>query len=57
MREQLIQNIYCIDFEGYDRTIDVDIKNFKKTEGNSKEPEYIMTVTKAGYKFSDNGDK
>lgn len=51
-REQLIQNIYGIDFEGLDRTIDVHIKNLrKKIEYNSKQPKYIMTVTKGGYKF------
>lgn len=51
-REQLIQNIYGIDFEGYDRTIDAHIKNLrKKIEDNSKSPKYIITVIKAGYKF------
>ena len=51
-REQLIQNIYGIDFDGSDRTIDVNIKNLrKKIEDNSKLPQYIITVTKSGYKF------
>jgi len=51
-REQLIQNIYGIDFEGSDRSIDVHIKNLrKKIEDNSKTPKYIVTVTKVGYKF------
>lgn len=51
-REQLIQNIYGIDFQGSDRTIDVHIKNLrKKIEDNSKVPKYIVTVTKVGYKF------
>jgi len=51
-REQLIQNIYGIDFDGSDRTIDVHVKNLrKKIEENSKIPKYIITVTKAGYKF------
>lgn len=56
-REQLIQNIYGIDFEGYDRTIDVHIKNLrKKIEDNSKIPKYIITVIKAGYKFAGKED-
>ena len=56
-REQLIQNIYGIDFEGSDRTIDVHIKNLrKKIEDNSKLPKYIVTVTKAGYKFGGEGN-
>ncbi|MBC8060011.1 MAG: response regulator transcription factor [Clostridiaceae bacterium] len=51
-REQLIQNIYGIEFDGSDRTIDVNIKNLRKKIGdNSRPPKYIVTVTKAGYKF------
>jgi DNA-binding response OmpR family regulator len=51
-REQLIQHIYGLDFDGSDRTIDVHIKNLrKKIEENSKVPEYVVTVNKIGYKF------
>ena len=51
-REQLIQNLYGIDFEGCDRTIDAHIKNLrKKIEYDSKIPQYIITVFKVGYKF------
>lgn len=51
-REQLIDNIYGIEFDGYDRTIDVHIKNLrKKIEEDSKNPKYIITVIRAGYKF------
>ncbi len=51
-REQLISKIFGMDFEGYDRTIDVHIKNIrKKIEEDTKSPKYIITVTKAGYKF------
>ncbi|MDF2503592.1 response regulator transcription factor [Clostridium sp.] len=54
---ELIQNIYGIDFEGSDRTIDVHIKNLrKKIEDNSKVPKYIITVVKAGYKFGGEED-
>lgn len=57
-REQLIQNVYGIDFEGYDRTVDVHIKNLrKKIEDNSKAPKYIITVVKVGYKFGGERDK
>ncbi|UZW12814.1 response regulator transcription factor [Clostridium pasteurianum] len=56
-REQLIQNVYGIDFEGYDRTVDVHIKNLrKKIEDNSKIPQYIITVVKVGYKFGGKRD-
>ena len=52
-REQLIQKIFGLDFEGYDRTIDVHVKNLrKKIEEDSKNPRYIITVVKIGYKFS-----
>ena len=51
-REQLIENVFGIDFDGYDRTIDVHIKNIrKKIEEDTKNPKYIITVTKVGYKF------
>lgn len=56
-REQLIQNVYGIDFEGYDRTVDVHIKNLrKKIEDSSKTPRYIITVVKVGYKFGGERD-
>ena len=51
-REQLIERIMGIDFQGYDRTIDVHIKNIrKKIEEDSRNPKYILTVTRIGYKF------
>ncbi|MEQ8197780.1 MAG: response regulator transcription factor [Clostridiaceae bacterium] len=55
-REQLIDKIAGEDFDGYDRTIDVHIKNIrKKIEEDTKRPRYILTVMKAGYRFG--GDK
>jgi len=51
-REQLIRKVFGVDFEGSDRTVDVHIKNLrKKIEGDSKNPRYIITVVKIGYKF------
>lgn len=51
-REQLIEKVLGIDFEGSDRIIDVHIKNIrKKIEEDSRTPKYIITVTKLGYKF------
>ncbi|MFU0824978.1 response regulator transcription factor [Clostridium sp.] len=51
-REQLIDKVFGIDFDGYDRTIDVYIKNIrKKIEKDTKNPKYIITITKVGYKF------
>lgn len=51
-REQIIDKVFGIDFEGFDRTIDVHIKNIrKKIEEDTKNPRYIITVMKVGYKF------
>lgn len=51
-REQLIDKVFGMDFEGFDRTIDVHIKNIrKKIEEDSKNPKYIQTVVRVGYKF------
>lgn len=51
-REQLIDRVFGMDFEGFDRTIDVHIKNIrKKIEEDSKKSKYILTVPRIGYKF------
>lgn len=51
-RHQIINKVFGIDFKGYDRTIDVHIKNIrKKIEKDRRKPKYIITVIKAGYKF------
>ena len=51
-REQLIYKVFGEDFDGFDRTIDVHIKNIrKKIESDTRNPKYIITVTKVGYKF------
>jgi DNA-binding response OmpR family regulator len=51
-REELIERIMGIDFQGFDRTIDVHIKNIrKKIEEDSRNPKYVLTVTRIGYKF------
>ncbi len=51
-RDQLIEAVMGIDFDGFDRTIDVHIKNLrKKIEADTKNPRYIKTVTGVGYKF------
>ena len=53
-REMLIEIVFGMDFEGYDRTVDTHIKNIrKKIEDDSKNPKYIQTVVKVGYKFDE----
>lgn len=51
-REQLIDKIFGADFGGNDRIIDVHIKNIrKKIETDTRNPKYVITVMKVGYKF------
>ncbi len=51
-RDELINNIFGLDFDGYDRTIDTHIKNLRqKIEDNSRNPELIITVHGTGYRF------
>lgn len=51
-REQLIAFAFGPDYMGYDRTIDVHIKNIrKKIEEDLKDPLFIVTVFGVGYKF------
>lgn len=51
-RDELIDKIFGMDFEGYDRTIDAHIKNLRrKIEDDSRNPWYITTIFGVGYKF------
>ena len=52
-REDLITHALGPDFDGFDRTIDVHVKNLRqKIETNPRNPRYILTVHGLGYKFS-----
>lgn len=51
-RNKLIEKAFGYEYEGFDRTIDTYIKNIRhKIEKDPKNPEYILTVYGAGYKF------
>ncbi len=51
-RNELIEQVFDIDFDGYDRVIDTHIKNLrKKIEDDPKKPEYICTIHGMGYRF------
>lgn len=51
-REELVEEVLGIDFEGNDRTIDTHIKNLRqKIEDDPKQPEYVKTVYGVGYRF------
>jgi len=51
-RDQLLDRVKGIAFEGLDRIIDTHIKNLRqKVEDNPKMPHYILTVRGSGYRF------
>jgi DNA-binding response OmpR family regulator len=55
-REQLIEKVLGLDFDGFDRTIDVHILNLRRKLGDDPtHPRYIKTVYGAGYKFEASG--
>jgi len=52
-RMELLDRIQGDAYEGYERTIDVHIKNLRsKIEPDSREPRYIETVYGIGYRFA-----
>ncbi len=53
-RLELLDRVFGYDFEGFERTIDVHVKNLrKKIEPDPKQPTYVQTVYGVGYKFSE----
>ncbi|HYW81652.1 MAG TPA: response regulator transcription factor [Spirochaetia bacterium] len=52
-REELITHALGEDYSGFDRTIDVHVKNIrKKIETDHRQPRYILTVHGIGYRFA-----
>ena len=52
-RFELINHVQGYDFEGYERTIDVHVKNLrKKIEPDPRHPRYVETVFGAGYRLA-----
>jgi DNA-binding response OmpR family regulator len=52
-REELITHALGDDYSGFDRTIDVHVKNIrKKIEKDHRRPRYILTVHGIGYRFA-----
>jgi len=53
-RLELLDRVFGYDFEGFERTIDVHVKNLrKKIEQDPRQPTYVQTVYGVGYKFSE----
>lgn len=56
-RRQLVDQVLGYDFEGYDDTIYVHIKNLrKKLERDPARPEFVHTVYGVGYRFAAPGE-
>jgi DNA-binding response OmpR family regulator len=52
-RLELVERVQGYDYEGYERTIDVHVKNLrKKIEPDSARPRYVETVTGVGYRLA-----
>jgi two-component system alkaline phosphatase synthesis response regulator PhoP len=52
-REQLLERIHGVAYDGYDRSVDAHVRNLRrKLEPNPDEPRYILTVYGVGYQFS-----
>jgi two-component system alkaline phosphatase synthesis response regulator PhoP len=53
-REQLLDRLHGVAYDGYDRSIDAHVKNLRrKLEADPTEPRYVLTVYGVGYKFTD----
>jgi two-component system alkaline phosphatase synthesis response regulator PhoP len=51
-RMELLDRVQGVAFEGYERTVDVHVKNLrKKIEPDPRHPTHILTVYGAGYRF------
>lgn len=53
-REQLLERIHGVAYDGFDRSVDSHIKNLRrKLEADPLAPRYILTVYGVGYKFGE----
>ncbi len=51
-RAELVARVHGYDYEGYERTVDVHVKNLRaKLADDPKAPRYVLTVPGVGYKF------
>jgi DNA-binding response OmpR family regulator len=52
-RAELLDRVQGMDYEGYERTIDVHIRNLRtKIEQDPRHPRYVETVFGIGYRFT-----
>ena len=51
-RYELVTRVQGYDYEGYERAIDVHVKNLRRKLGEDpRSPRYVQTVTGVGYRF------
>jgi DNA-binding response OmpR family regulator len=56
-RGQILDQVFGESYEGYERTVDVHIKNIRrKIETDPQDPQYVQTVFGVGYKFRKDDD-
>lgn len=54
-RAELLDRVQGVSYEGYERTIDVHIRNLRnKIESDTRHPRYVETVFGVGYRFASN---
>jgi DNA-binding response OmpR family regulator len=52
-RSELLDRVQGVSYEGYERTIDVHIRNLRnKIEPDTRHPRYVETVFGVGYRFA-----
>jgi DNA-binding response OmpR family regulator len=53
-RAEILRDVFDTQFEGYERTIDVHIKNIRRAiESDPAEPRYLQTVWGVGYRMAE----
>ncbi|MGD8625137.1 MAG: response regulator transcription factor [Anaerolineae bacterium] len=53
-REQLLEAMHGVAYDGYDRSVDSHVKNIRrKIETDPRQPRYIQTVYGVGYRLGD----
>ena len=51
-RYELVARVHGYDYEGYERTADVHVKNLRAKLGDDpRAPRWLVTVAGVGYKF------
>ncbi len=52
-REQLLERLYGVAYDGFARSVDAHIKNLRqKLEDDPADPHYVLTIYGIGYKFN-----